>query len=105
MAEAAEAEGVEIVGRQGAAAGADDYWVLISDVQASGAEESIRFYFGGCDCRASRRSSSRRSRPASRARRWCSVTGLSRTRSSRAPEIRPRVSTSASHPTWADNLA
>lgn len=46
VAEAAEAEGVEIVGRQGAAAGADDYSALISDVQASGADA---FYFGGYD--------------------------------------------------------
>ncbi len=46
VAEAAEAEGVEIVGRQGAAAGADDYSALISDVQASGADV---FYFGGYD--------------------------------------------------------
>jgi branched-chain amino acid transport system substrate-binding protein len=46
VAESAEAEGVELVGRQGVEAGADDYSALISDVQASGADV---FYFGGYD--------------------------------------------------------
>jgi len=46
VAESAEAEGVELVGRQGVEAGQDDYSALISDVQASGADT---FYFGGYD--------------------------------------------------------
>jgi branched-chain amino acid transport system substrate-binding protein len=46
VAEAAQAEGVELVGRQGVEAGADDYSALISDVQASNADV---FYFGGYD--------------------------------------------------------
>lgn len=46
VAESAEAEGVELVGRQGVESGQDDYSALISDVQATGADT---FYFGGYD--------------------------------------------------------
>jgi branched-chain amino acid transport system substrate-binding protein len=46
VAETAEENGVEVVGRQGVEAGADDYSALLSDVEASGADT---FYFGGYD--------------------------------------------------------
>ena len=46
VAKAAEEGGVEVAGRQGVEAGADDYSALLSDVEASGADA---FYFGGYD--------------------------------------------------------
>jgi branched-chain amino acid transport system substrate-binding protein len=46
VAKTAEENGVEVVGRQGVEAGADDYSAVLSDAEASGADT---FYFGGYD--------------------------------------------------------
>jgi branched-chain amino acid transport system substrate-binding protein len=46
VAKTAEENGVEVVGRQGVEAGADDYSAVISDAEASGADT---FFFGGYD--------------------------------------------------------